>query len=156
MIQPIGPTGSSLANLPAVTQYGGVATAGPGIRTIRATGRATAQAGAAAAIATFTPAADGSFEVSANVLVTTATVHAFGVTCTYTDEGNTARSLILPFVLVAGAAIAVSVANAVGAVPYIGLPCRIRAKGGTAITIQSAGTFTTVVYNVEATIEQVA
>jgi len=126
---------------------------------IRATGRATAQTAANASVATFTVgSADASFEVSANVLVTTATTHTFTVECAYTDEGNTARVLTMPFTLVAGSAIVTSVANANGAVPYIGINMHIRAKASTAITIrtQAAGTYTTVTYNVEGLITQVS
>lgn len=123
-----------------------------------ASGRVTAQAATSGTIATLTPAADGSFDVCANVLVTTATTHAFNVLCTYTDEGNTARSAILPFRLVGSTtALVSSVANGNGTVPYMGLSLRIRVKSGTAITIltDGAGTYTTVVYNAEGTITQV-
>jgi hypothetical protein len=139
-----------------VTRYRDVATAGLGVPAIYASGRSTAQTAAVASVATFTPAADGSFEVSANVLVTTATTHAFTVTCAYTDEGNTARTATLSFTNVAGTAIVTSIANATGAVPYQGLTIRIRAKASTAITVATTGTFTTVTYNVEATIKQIS
>jgi hypothetical protein len=122
-------------------------------------GRATAQAAAVASVATFTPAADASFDVCMNVLVTTATTHTFDAQCTYTDEGNTARTVTMPFRLVGSTtALVSSIANGNGAVPYIGVPVRIRVKGGTAITLltQAAGTYTTVVYNVEGTIRQAA
>jgi hypothetical protein len=123
----------------------------------QASRRSVAQTAAVASVATLTlGASDGTFEVAANVLVTTATTHAFTVTCAYTDEGNTARTLTLPFVLVAGTAIVTSVANANGAVPYMGIPVRIRAKAGTPITITTTGTFTTVTYNVEGSIWQIA
>lgn len=122
---------------------------------IPATGRATAQVAANASVATYTPAADGSFLISANVLVTTATVHSFTVTCAYTDEGNTARTLTLTFSNVGGTLLT-AIANAGGAVPYEGIPLHIRVKGGTAITIATVGTFTTVTYNVEGVIQQIA
>jgi len=113
------------------------------------TGRSTAQTGAVASVLAYTlPAVDGSFEVSANVLVTTATSHNFTVTCAYTDEGNTARTLTLNFTNVGGT-IATAVSNIGGAVPYMGIPTVIRCKASTAITIATTGTFTTVTYNVE-------
>jgi hypothetical protein len=124
-----------------------------------ATGRSTAAAAAVASVSTYTnTAVDGSFEVSANVLVTTATTHAFNVECAYTDEGNTARVLTLSFTLVAGGAFVTSVANGNGAVPYMGIPQTIRVKASTTITIrtQAAGVYTTVAYNVEGFIKQVA
>jgi hypothetical protein len=88
--------------------------------------------------------------------VTTATTHNFTVTCAYTDEGNTARTLTLSFTLVAGGAFTTAVANANGAVPYMGIPQHIRVKANTAITIATTGTFTTVTYNVEGLIRQLA
>lgn len=139
-----------------ISQYANAATAGLGVVVIRASGRSLAQAAAVASVATFTPVADASFEVSANILVTTATTHAFTATCAYTDEGNTARTVTLNFSLVAGGAFTTSIANANGAVPYLGMPIHIRAKAATAITIATTGTFTTVAYNVEATIRQIA
>ncbi len=117
---------------------------------------AAGQTGAVASVATFTVgAADASFFVSANVLVTTATLHNFTVTCAYTDEGNTARTITMNFALVGGAALTTAIANATGAVPYQGVPLHIRAKASTAITIASTGTFTTVTYNIEGLIQQI-
>lgn len=122
-------------------------------------GRTVAATAAVASVATLTPAADGSFDVNMNVLVTTATTHTFTAQCTYTDEGNTARTVTMGFRLVGDTtALTSSISNASGAVPYNGVAQRIRVKGGTAITLltQAAGTYTTVVYNVEGTIRQVA
>lgn len=130
--------------------------AGNGVGMIVATGRSTAQAGAVGSVTTYTPTADASFEITGNILVTTATTHSFTMTCAYTDEGNTARTLTLPFVNVAGSAIVNTVANAAGAVPYMGIPVRIRAKASTAITLATTGTFTTVVYNVEGLIKRMS
>jgi hypothetical protein len=126
------------------------------IPVVRDQERALAQTGSNASIATYTPTADGTFEISANVLVTTATTHSFNVICSYTDEGGSARNAILPFVLVAGSALVVAIANANGTVPYMGIPITIRAKAATAITVTTSGTFTTVAYNVDATIKQIA
>lgn len=120
-----------------------------------ASGRALAQAAAIAALATyFVPSEGGdrSFEVGANVLVLTATTHAFTMTVAYTDEGGTARTLTMTFGLVAGGAAVTSIANGNGAVPYHGFSGRIRAKAGTLITVATTGTFTTVSYNAEAVI----
>lgn len=119
--------------------------------------RATVQTAANASVATYTVgAADSSFLVSANVLVTTSTLHSFTVTCTYTDEGNTSRVLTLQFSNLAGTFLT-AIANAAGAVPYEGAPVCIRCKSGTTITIGSAaGTYTTVTYNIEGHIQQVS
>lgn len=139
------------------TTYNNIATAGWGVGAIQAEGRATAQVAANASVATYTVgAADGSFVVSANVLVTTATTHTFTVTCTYTDEGNTSRVVTMNFSTLAGVISNAAITNIAGTVPYEGVPLHIRAKAATAITIATTGTFTTVVYNVEGAIVQVA
>lgn len=119
-------------------------------------GRVTAQAAAAASVVALTVgAADASYQVSANVLVTTATLHNFTVTCTYTDEGNTSRTLTLTFSNVGGT-LATAIVNTGGAVPYEGVPLHIRCKASTTITIATTGTFTTVAYNAEGVIRQMA
>ena len=142
-----------------ITSYDGVNTAGRGVPVIVAQDRTVAATAAVASIAAFTVgSADATFEVSANVLVTTATTHAFTLTCAYTDEGNTARTLTLTFGLVAGGVATTSIANATGTVPYHGVPVTIRCKAATTITIASAagGTYTTVVYNAEGIIKQLS
>lgn len=142
-----------------IPTYNNVATAGWGVPAVYASGRATAQAAANASVATYTVgAADGSFDVCANVLVTTATTHTFTIECAYTDEGNTARTLTMSFTLVAGGTVTTSIVNTNGTVPYLGIAQRIRCKASTSITLrtQAAGTYTTVAYNVEGTIAQVA
>lgn len=121
------------------------------------TGRSTAQTAAVASVLAYTlPATDGSFIISANVLVTTATTHSFNVTVAYTDEGNTARTVTLNFSTLAGVISNAAITNVGGAVPYEGVPIRIRCKASTAITIATTGTFTAVTYNVEGSITQVA
>lgn len=118
------------------------------------TGRATAQTAANTSVVTYTPTVDSSYLISANVLVTTATIHSFTATVDYTDEGNTARTVTLQFSTLAGAFVT-AMTNAQGAVPYEGVPLHIRAKANTAITIKTAGTFTTVTYNVEGSITKI-
>lgn len=120
------------------------------------TGRATGQTAANTSVATYTlGAADATYRVSANVLVTTSSAEAFTVTCDYTDEGNTARTITLNFQLLAGTiGTAINFAN--GAVPYEGIPLHIRCKESTAITIKTTGTFTGATYNVEGVISQIA
>lgn len=132
-----------------------VALTGYGYPSIFKSDRATAQTAAASLAAYTVGAADGSFIISANVLVTTSTLHNFTVTCTYTDEGNTSRTLTIPFTNLAGTALT-AITNAAGAVPYEGIPQHIRCKAGTTITIASTGTFTTVNYNIEEMIAQIS
>jgi len=117
--------------------------------------RVTAQTAANASVATWTVgASDGSFLVSANVLVTTSTTHAFTVTCAYTDEGNTARTVTMTFSQLTGT-LGTSIANTAGVVPYEGVPLHIRCKASTTITIATTGTFTSVTYNAEGSIAQI-
>lgn len=127
---------------------------------IVAQGRATGQTAANASVATYTVgSSDGTFEVSANVRPTTSTTHDFDVECTYTDEGGTARTAKMPFRLVGSTtALIAAVANASGAVPFMGVPITIRAKAATTITVhtEAAGTYTSVVYNISACIKKIA
>lgn len=129
---------------------------GSALSQIRATGRATAQTAANASVSTYTVGAtDASFTVSANVNVTTSTTHNFTVEVSYTDETNTARVLTLTFSSLAGVLLT-AITNVTGAGPYHGGVFHLRAKATTAITVATVGTFTTVTYNVEGLITQVA
>lgn len=135
--------------------YKGVATTAWGQPAIFASGRSTAQTAAVASVAAYTVgAADGSFLISANVNVTTSTAHSFTATVTYTDETNTAQTQTITFSQLNATLISV-ITNVTGAGPYAGVPLHIRAKAATAITCATAGTFTTVTYNVECDITQV-
>jgi hypothetical protein len=139
-----------------VTQYNNVATAGNGVPSVYGYGRSTAQTGAVASVAAYTVgAADGSFMVSANVLVTTSTTHSFSVQMTYTDESNTSRTVTFN-VQQLGGTLVTAITNVTGASAYEGIPLHIRAKAATAITILTSGTFTSVTYNVEGAITQIA
>lgn len=139
-----------------VSKYKAVITAGWGIPAIYGNGRSTAQTAAVASVATYTcGAADGSFRVSVNVLVTTSSAENFTVTCAYTDESNTARTQTMPFVLLAGTVVG-AITFAQGAVPYEGPSIHIRCKASTVITIATSGTFTGCVYNCEGSIIQIA
>lgn len=119
-------------------------------------GRATAQTAANTNVLTQAVGnIDGTFDVTANVLVTTSTTHSFTVTVDYTDEGNTARTLTLPFSQLAGTIIT-TMTNITGAGPYAGVPVTIRAKSGTNIVFKTAGTFTVVTYNVDCSATRLA
>lgn len=138
------------------TTYNNVATAGWGVPAIYGTNnRAVGVTGSQASLYTYTVGgADGSFLISANVLVTTATLHNFTVTCTYTDESNTARTLTLTFSQTSGTLLT-AITNVTGAGAYEGVQLHIRAKAGTTITFATTGTFTTVTYNAEAVLAQI-
>jgi hypothetical protein len=116
--------------------------------------RSVAQTAANANILTYAVgSSDGTFQVSANVLVTTSTTHSFTVTVDYTDESNVARTLTLSFSQLTGTVIT-AITNVTGAGPYEGVGLTIRAKAGTNIVFKSAGTFTTVTYNVDVNVLQ--
>lgn len=139
-----------------LTNYSSVNTAGWGVPAIYGSGRSAAQSAAVATVATYTVgAADGSFIITSNVNVTTSTAHSFTVTCAYTDETNTSRTLTLSYIQIGGGTPIATITNVTGAGPYEGVPNHIRCKASTAITIATTGTFTTVTYNVEAAIIQI-
>lgn len=119
-----------------------------------ARGRFTAQTAAVASIAAYTVgAADASFMVSGNALVTSVGTYSFGLEIDYTDESNTARTYVMPFTGQSGN----TVPNMTGGTSAYAaaLPTHIRCKAGTTITVKTVGTFTTVTYNVEVNISQV-
>lgn len=139
-----------------VTTYNGVVTAGLGVVAVVGYGRVTAQAAANASIATYTVGgADGSFEVSGNLNATAVTVLATTLTCTYTDESNTARTMILPVQQLGGSFIAGGAITSTGA--WETPTMHIRCKAATVITLlTSTGTFSGVTYTAEGVIKQTA
>lgn len=136
-----------------IAEYNSVVTTGWGTPAIYGTGRATAQTAANASVATYTVGgADGSFYISANVNVTAFSVGTFNTTCTYTDETNASRTVTFNFSSITGTlGIAIAAAGA-----FEGIPLHIRCKASTAITIKTSGTFTSLTYNVEGSITQIA
>lgn len=137
------------------TEYAGVATAGWGHPAIYGANGAAAQSAANPSIATYTVgAADGTFWVSANMNVTAATALSTSLTCTYTDESNTARAMIFPVQQLGGSFISGGLITGTG--PWETSVIHIRCKASTAITIfTAAGTFTGVTYTAEGVIAQV-
>ncbi len=99
-------------------------------------------------------ASDGSFDVSANINVTTATAHSFTVTCAYTNENNVAQTYTFGFNQLSGAVFITAITNVTGVNSYESGVVHLRAKAGTTITIATTGTFTTVTYNGEGLIRQ--
>lgn len=140
------------------TTYNGTATAGIGLVPVYAAGRTVGAVNATVgSISTFTVgASDASVFVSANVNVTAVTAAAMGVTCTYTDETNTSRTLTLAFTQLTGATLLTSITNVTGTGPYEGFPFHIRCKAATTITFATTGTVTGITYNVEGIVLQVA
>lgn len=140
------------------TTYNNVATAGWGTPAIYAAGRTVGAVNATVgSVSAYTVgAADGSFLVTANVNVTAVTAAAMTVTCAYTDETNTGRTLTLAFTQLTGATLLTSITNVTGTGPYEGFPFHIRCKAATTITFATAGTVTGITYNVEGIALQLA
>lgn len=136
-----------------------VASGTVGVPVVVASGRTVGAVAAVASVSTYTVgASDASFEVSANVDVTTATAHTFTVTCVYTNEANVSQTLTLGFTQLSGATFVTAITNVTGANSYESPVYHLRAKAGTTITVASAagGTYTTVVYNIEGIIKLTA
>lgn len=137
-----------------VTTYNNVTTTGWGVPSIVASGRVTGQTAANASITTYTVgAADGSFEISGNVLATVSTTYSFNLVVAWTDEGNTARTQSLTMSVASG--LGQTITNTTGPV-FNGVPLHLRCKAATAITLSTSGTFTTVTYNAEGSIRQIS
>lgn len=137
--------------------YNGVASAGWGLWQPVAYQRRIGEIAALPSLATYTlGGADGSFIINANVNVTTSTTHNFTTRCNYVDETNTNRSVILGFAQLTGATWITAITDVTGAGPYHSASYPIRCKAGTAITLFTTGTFTTLVYNAEGSIVRTA
>lgn len=144
----------------AVAGVNGIVASGAvGVPVVVASGRTVGAVAAVASVSTYTVgASDASFEISANVDVTTATTHNFTVTCAYTNEANVSQTLTLGFTQLSGATFLTAITNITGANSYESIVYHIRAKAGTSITIATAagGTYTSVVYNAEGLIRQMS
>lgn len=136
------------------TTYNNIATAGNGLVAIVKATRVTAQSAANSSICTYTaPASDGSYEVSMNLNASAVTAMSASLNCDYTDEGNTARTMIFPVQSLAGNFVTGGLITATG--PYETPVMHIRVKASTAITLYtSTGTYTGVTYTAEGIIKQ--
>lgn len=152
----IDSTGIKLPGTNIISQYKGLTTAGNGVGSIVSAGRGVAISSALDTNrCTFTPAADGSFLISDNILVTTAGAATnMNGTITFKSEDGTARSVAVVWQLAAGGTVT-NVTTATGTVPYMGYPVQIRAQAATAITVSTTGTQSTAVYNHECEITQI-
>lgn len=144
---------TSFSPIGLINKYNTIATQGLGVPAIYKVGRATGQTAANTSVVTYTNGAtDGTFLISANANITSFIAGTFNVTVDYTDETNTARTLTLNFSSITGTiGIALAAAG-----PFEGIPSQIRCKASTAITFKTAGTFTSLTYNVEGVIQQLS
>lgn len=143
----------------AVTQgaktitYNNIATEGNGMGAIVKATRVTAQTSNVTVATYTTPASDGSYLVSGNINITAAIAISTSLNCDYTDETNTARTMIIPISGLGGSFLAGGLATGTG--PFESSVMHIRTKASTAITIYTAaGTFTSATYNAEGVIRQ--
>lgn len=150
-----GITASTAAFSGKITTYNNVATAGWGVAAIQASTNITAQTSNATITSYANPAADGDYEVSAQINVTAATVISTSINVTYTDANNNAQTMIMPLVAQAGSFISGGLVIATGT--YESPVIHIRVKASTTITIlTAAGTFTSVTYSASGKIQQTA
>jgi len=172
-----GPTGTGklvLANAPSLTSasigaanasslslsgnipsYNNMGTAGSGVPAIYASGSVLNTGAAVSSVAPYTVgAAAGYFLICANVNTFAGSTYSFSVTVTYTDERGASRTLTLPFSNAAGTFGTLITNAAAGA--FEGVTITIGCTASTPITIATAGTFTSVAYNVFASIIQIA
>jgi hypothetical protein len=135
------------------TTYNNIATEGNGLGAIVKATRVTAQTSNVTVATYTTPAADGSYLISGNINVTAAIAISTSLNCDYTDETNTARTMIIPISGLGGTFLAGGLATSTG--PFESSVMHIRTKASTAITIYTAaGTFTSSSYNAEGVIRQ--
>lgn len=114
-------------------------------------GRQTALTAANSNILTVTVGgSDESYMVSMNILVTTSSAENFTGTVDYTDEGNTARTMMLNFSAVNGTITGSVRGSNFGAAPYTGFPLHIRCKASTNIVFKTAAGTYGCTYNAEA------
>lgn len=144
-----------------LVRYNGVPTQGFGLASIVIANRQLAVT-SAVTIATYLvdrTGQDGTFEVAGDVLITSGSNYSFSIKCDYTDEVGTARTFFfipVQLVNVMKTDIDTVISQGGGNVPYTTASVTIRAKDNTNITVYTSGTFTSVVYNAEGTIKQIA
>jgi hypothetical protein len=145
--------GGAVTQTAKTTTYNNIATEGNGLGAIVKATRVTAQT-AAGTVATYTtPASDGSYLVSGNINVTAAIAVSTSLNCDYTDETNTARTMIIPITGLGGTFATGGLATSTG--PFESTVIHIRTKASTSITISvAAGTFTSTTFNAEGVIRQ--
>jgi hypothetical protein len=107
-----------------------------------------------------TPAADGDYQVSAQLQVSAATTLATTLTCAYTDVDSQSQTLVMVVQnnATAGAFAASGAITASSSTPTYSTPVmHIRVKGGTTITVSTTtGTFTGVTYSCSVDVRRTA
>jgi hypothetical protein len=126
-----------------LTSYNGVALAALGLPAIVAEADITGKT-AAATICSYTPTANyQTFFVAGYLNITTSSTESITITVTFTDEAANSRTVTI-----------LSAQTTAGFFPAT--PALIRAATATAVSVQTAGTFTSVTYDAGAAIVQIA
>jgi hypothetical protein len=155
----LGPLSASTLTLGGKVLFvANIATAGLGIPAIYASSSATGLIAADTNRINYTPPATaGRYRISWTIDTTTATTDNFTVVVTWKNATGTARSQNSGgFDKNGTALVAGAITNTIGAGAYYGSMLLDIDNSATAITLSTAGTFTTVTYNIAAWLEQVA
>lgn len=154
----LGSTGVRFASGGSISIYKSIATAGLGLPAIYASSSATGLIAADTNRINYTPPATaGRYRISWTIDTTTATTDNFTVVVTWKNATGTARSQNSGgFDKNGTALVAGAITNTIGAGAYYGSMLLDIDNSATAITLSTAGTFTTVTYNIAAWLEQVA
>lgn len=149
--------GLQIAAAGYIQRYKSVNTAGLGVPGIYGATEITAQSTDATIASYANGAADADFEVSATLNVAAASAISTSISITYTDKGNTSRTLVLPIQQAGGTGGSYLVNGLVIATGDYTTPTQlIRVKASTTVTVlTSSGTFTGVTYSASALIKQV-
>lgn len=141
-----------------VTTYNNIATTGGGVPAIYASYSTTGNTAAVTNAINYTPPATaGRYRLSWTVGVTASVTHSFTVVATWKDDsGNTISQNLGGSSPSANALVTGSITNVIGTGVYYGSAILAINNGATAITLSTAGTFTSVTYNLSATLEQLA
>lgn len=142
----------------SITSYKGVVTAGLGLPGIYTAYPSGSQNAALTAVGSYTPPATaGRYRVTANVYCTIGTTTSFSVKVNYKDLNGTAHADILPLVSAAAPGVFLTNGLVIAAGTYYAMPIEIDIDNSqTPITFSTVGTFTTVTYFLNTTLEQLA
>jgi hypothetical protein len=140
------------------SRYNNINTQGLGVPAVYASFSSTANTGVVTnAINYSPPATAGSYRLCWQVDTTISTTNNFHVVGTWKDASGNARSQTLGGTDPAGnALVAGAITNTIGTGVYSGCTEFQIDNSATAITLSTSGTFTTVTYNIDATLEQLA
>jgi len=138
--------------------FNAIATAGLGVPAIYTAYASGSQNAALTAVGSYTPPATaGRYRVTANVYCTVGTTTTFSVKVNYYDLNGTGHADILPLVSAAAPGVFLLNGLVIAAGTYYAMPIEIDIDNSqTPITFSTVGTFTTVTYFLNATLEQLS